>query len=339
MELKQTAEIVTTLMEKAQLGNIAIRVGRNDEVLAELYRSKTGEVDSHTLFDMASVTKILAVTALSLIALDRGVITLEDRVSRFFDYDGSLTVKHLLTHTMGIGHKNLCAAGVSYDNVGEYILSIPADIPIGSNVLYSCPGFILMGKILEKCWGKRLDVLFRELVAEPLQMHSTAFLPDVQANRFVNSNPAPADVGKVNDYNCRYLGGVAGNAGIFSCIDDLTRYAHMLLNRGAPLFSEKTWTLATQNHTPGMDDARGLGYLYVDGRYAQTGKLFPTGSIGHCGHTGQSLFADPKSGLYVIILSDATLSVNTKFGGVDNYGHVMAMREALHNAIQEDLRL
>lgn len=338
MMLKTTEKIIDRYIEEALLENIAIRIGRNKTVLAEVYRSKKGTIDSTTLFDMASVTKILSVTMLALMAMDRGRLSMEDKVSLFFDYEGPLTIKHLLTHTMGIGHKNLCVDGMTYDHIGEHILSIPPDIAVGSDVQYSCPAFILMGKILEKLYGKRLDVLFDELIAKPLDMSRSSFLPIAGKSKFINSNIKKEDLGKVNDYNCRFLGGVAGNAGIFSCVDDLSKFIAMLSAQGAPLISKKTWQAATQNHTPGMSESRGLGFLYVDKRYPQTGELFAEGSIGHCGHTGQSIFLDPKTGLYVILLSDATLSTVKKYGK-ENYEQVIKMRREIHNAIKKDLSL
>lgn len=110
----------------------------------------------------------------------------------------------------------------------------------------------------------------------------------------------------------------------------------MLLNRGNPLISQETLNFACRNHTLGMSEARGVGFLYVDERYEQTGELFPIGAIGHCGHTGQSFFVDRKSGLYVIILSDATVSTVKKYGHED-YEKVIQMRKELHNAIKKDL--
>ena len=110
----------------------------------------------------------------------------------------------------------------------------------------------------------------------------------------------------------------------------------MLLEDGAPLFSKETLDLAAGNYTEGMSESRGLGFLYVDGRYTQTGGLFPVGSIGHCGHTGQSVFLDRTCGLYVIILSDATVSTVRKYGK-EKYTEVKRMREALHAAIRADL--
>lgn len=327
---------IDNLINERAVHNIAVRVGKNDRVLFETYRSANTIIDKKTLFDMASVSKILATTSLCHIAIDKGLLSLEDKVSKFFECDKeSLTVFNLLTHTIGIGHKSLYKHENTYENIADYILQIPCDIPIGSDVLYSCPGFILLGKILEKIFGKPLDVLFDELVCKPLGMNSTCFCPKDKSN-IVNSNLESEKLGIVNDYNCQHLGGVAGNAGVFSNIEDMTVFAHCLLKKGYPLISKKTFENAIKNHTHSMSESRGLGYVYVDERYSQTGKLFPVGSIGHCGHTGQSVFVDPQSGLYVIILSDATIS-KVKKHGKENYNEVMQMRTDIHNAICADL--
>lgn len=337
--MKHLEAIINTLFNSNHIKNIAIRVGKSNDILYELYRCENGTINEDTLFDMASVSKILATTTLSLIALDKGLIRLDDTVDKFFEgYDDkkNLTVFNLLTHTIGIGHKSLNTNGNTYDNIAEVILKIPCDIPTGSDVLYSCPGFILLGKILEKVFGEWLDILFKKHVCSPLNMTSTTYLPANKEN-VVNSNFTNSEIGMVNDYNCRFLGGVAGNAGVFSNINDLTKFAHFLLNKGAPLISKNTFNKAIQNHTPNMSEARALGYVYVDERYKQTSDLFSTGSIGHCGHTGQSVFVDFNTGLYVIILSDATKSIiNT--GSTDNYyDKVMHMRAQIHHAIKQDL--
>jgi CubicO group peptidase (beta-lactamase class C family) len=292
-------------------------------------------VDAHTLFDMASVTKILATTSLALIALDRGLIGIDDLVSKYYETDKPMTVKHLLTHTMGIGHKALNMKANTYENISEKILEIPSDIAIGSDVQYSCPGFILLGKILEKVFGARLDQCFDELVAMPLGLRETSFLPTNRQNA-VNSNLEETKKGVVNDYNCQFLGGVAGNAGLFSNISDVTKYVGFLLSKGQPLISEKTFEMAVQNYTADMSASRGLGFLYVDEKFRQTGNLFTDGAIGHCGHTGQSVFVDYRMGFYTIILSDATISTVRKYGK-EHYDEVMNMREDLHNAIKQNL--
>jgi len=327
------------LVERKTAEHIAVKVGVHDRVLIETYRSTDREIDENTLFDMASVSKILCTTNLCLTALDRGLISLDDPVSKYFkcgEDKEKMTVLHLMTHTIGVGHKPLNREGNTYENIAEQILKIPCDIPIGSDVLYSCPAFIVLGKLMEKIFGGRLDGLFREMVARPLGLESTGYLPEDKTN-LVNANMDEEMRGVVNDYNCRYLGGVAGNAGVFSNIRDLTVFARFLIGKGASLFSEKTFELARKNHTPSMSEARGLGYVYVDERYPQTGGLFPVGSIGHCGHTGQSVFVHPESGLYAIILSDATLCAQKKYGAYD-YAAIMGMRAEVHSAVAEDLK-
>ena len=336
--MKHTYDCIEKYIAQKHLNNIAVRVGMRDKVIADVFKSTEQNIDTKTLFDMASVTKIIVTTMLCLIAIDKGFIKLSDEVSSFFEVPKDkkkLTIEHLLTHTMGIGHKSLNVVGNDYNNIAKYILSIPSDVPIGSDVLYSCPGYILLGKILEKIFGKRMDELFLELIANPLKMGYSSFCPD-KKNQFVNSNLPEDESGIVNDYNCRFLGGVAGNAGLFSNIDDVDKYVKMLLNFGAPLVEKETFLNAIKNHTPKMSESRGLGFVYVNEKYKQTGMLFQDGSIGHCGHTGQSVFVNLENGLYVIILSDATVSTVKKFG-VEKYDVVMQMREDIHNAIYDDL--
>ena len=308
---------------------IAVRIGQGERVIYDTYR---GGVDETTLFDMASVTKIMATTPLALIALDSGRLKLDDTVDKFYSTSKPITIKNLLTHTIGIGHKALNKEGNSYANIAEKILDIPQDIPIGKDVRYSCPGFILLGKIIEKIYDKPFNECFDDFVAKPLGLQKTSFLPSSGEN-VVNSNLDKEKRGVVNDYNCRFLGGVAGNAGLFSSLSDVTKYVGFLRNKGKPLISEQTFLAATRNHTPGMSESRGLGFLYVDDRYKQTGGLFDDGAIGHCGHTGQSVFLDYRSGLYVIILSDATIATVKKYGR-ERYDAVMDMRARIHNSIK-----
>ena len=305
--------------------HVAVRVGIGDEVLLESYLN----TDSKTLFDMASVTKVVVTTMLTLIALEDAKLSLGEDMRWFRLGSNPVTVKHLLTHTMGFGHKPLNIEGNTYDNVQEYILNIPPEVALGKEVRYSCPGFILLGKILEMRLGMRLDDAFKKYVADPIGMTSSSFGP--VSGDVVNANNDEAMRGVVNDYNCRFLGGVAGNAGLFSNIEDLTKYVKMLLNGGAPILrSPLTLKNATTCHTKGLNESRGLGFVVTDDRYFQTGRLFKNGSFGHGGHTGQTVFVDPDSGLYAIILSDATRH-STK------YDEVKQFRMTMHNAIADSL--
>ena len=342
--MKHLEKCIDALIENELVQNIIVRVGRGDEILCDVKRTTQDRVlTEETLFDMASVTKIVATTSLALMAIDKGFLSVSDPVSKFFpvpDDKKEMTVKHLMTHTMGIGHKSLLKHEGGYETVQDYILNIPSDVPFGTEIRYSCPGFIVLGRILETIYGERLDVAFKKHVAEPLGMHSSGYLPDRTLD-IVNANGKEEMCGVVNDYNCRHLGCVAGNAGLFSNLKDMTLFAKMLMAHGSPLFSEETFTLAARNYTENMATVktsghRGLGYVYVNENFMQAGGLFPDGSVGHCGHTGQSVFVDPNSGLYVIILSDATLSIAKKLGK-SNYEPVMQMRHDLHAAIKADL--
>lgn len=330
--MKALEQAIDHYIENEMIENIAVRVGMGERVIYDTFR---GNADAHTLFDMASVTKVIATTTLALIAIDRGLLRIDDKVDTYYSTESPLTIKHLLTHTMGIGYKALYAEGNTYENIASKILDIPSDIPIGTDVRYSCPGFILLGKILEKIFGKRLDECFLEFIARPLSMTETSFLPQNKQN-VVNANTDGEEKGIVNDYNCRFLGGVAGNAGLFSNLSDVTKYVGFLWKKGSALISEKTFDMAVKNYTAKMSESRGLGFLYVDERYKQTGGLFAEGAIGHCGYTGQSIFVDYRSGLYVIILSDATASTEKKYGNVHE-DEVMDMREKLHEAIKLDM--
>ena len=334
---------INRLITNGTLLNAAIRAGTGDEILIDSYFSHTDhELCEKTLFDMASVTKIVSTTSLALIAIDRGLLTVSDKISEFYavpDDKKELTVENLMCHTMGIGHKDLRADGVNYDNIAEHILSIPCDTKIGTDYSYSCPAFILLGKILEKVFGESLDVLFTQYVAKPLGMNDTCYLPSLKDHRFAPCN-FRGEKHRVNDYNCDFLGGIAGNAGVFSNITDMTAFAKMLLSKGSPIIKSKTFTEAVKNHSgENFPLSRALGFLYVDKKYDQTGKLFPKGSVGHCGHTGQSLFVHPGSGLYAIILTDATATLAKKSPDMSyDYSIVCDMRKQIHNAIAEDLK-
>lgn len=332
-EMERTLQTINEALSDRLINSIALRVGKGDEILFDLFKSNGKNIDETTLFDMASVTKIVATTTLCYIAFEKKLLSPDDEISAFFECSNDkkgLRISHLLTHTIGFGHKNLTLYGRSYDDIAEYITHIECDIPYGSDVLYSCPGFILLGKILEKIFGERLDVLFQKYVAKPLSMASSCFCPKETVN-IVNSDKEAQYINVVNDYNCRYLGGIAGNAGLFSNISDLTKYINMLQRKGSPLFGKEVFELGTVNYTEGMSSSRAYGFVYADGKYKRLGKLFTNGEIGHGGHTGQSVFLNKETGLYVILLTDATLSCGYEKG--------LYVISGIHNAIYNDLSL
>ena len=269
---KNTETEILKAVEFTGLKNLAVKVGLGANVLFEKYYSSefSGEkFNETTLFDMASVTKAAATTLIALYALDTGKIQLTDPLSKYFvcgNDKKNITVQNLLTHTFGYGYKSLVRQGITYENVAQEILEIPLDIPAGRNVLYSCPAFILLGKILEKVFEDRLDRLFDRLIAAPLSLENTCFLPKIRlksTKNIVNSNLEEEKRGVVNDYNAQFLGGVAGNAGLFSNMRDMTKLVRFLQNKGKGLIGEATFVAAIKNYTEGMNESRALGFLYV----------------------------------------------------------------------------
>lgn len=323
-------------LKEGLVTNVAIRVGKGDNVLIDYYKSANTSLNENVLFDMASVTKIF-VSVLATIAIDQGLITPNTKVDLFYpcpEDKKNLTIENLLVHTNGSGHYSICKPENNYNNIWKFILNHENEIDIGKGFLYSCPGYILLGKILEKLFDDRLDLLIQKYITIPLDMTSTGYLP--LNGSFVNSNICEDEKGMVNDYNCKFLGGIAGNAGIFSNIKDMTKYVHFLIRHGNPLLSSNAFERSVTNYTKSLSESRGWGFLYVDEKYHQTGSLFKDGSIGHCGHTGQSVFVDYSSGFYAIILSDATVSISKKYGA-GNYNLVMKFREDIHNAVANDV--
>lgn len=323
---------IDELFANEYVSNIAVRYGTPDSY-HDFFRGRKNNITEKTNFDIASITKIMCTGTLTLMAIDEGKIKLEDLVSQYFpcpDDKKSLTVKHLLLHQIGFGYKPLFDMTDSPEKIVETILNIPCEFPVGTQVDYSCPAYILLAKILEKIYKKPLDVLFNEKIAAPLSYKDTGF--GKRKGEVINANKENGLCGIVNDPNCRFLNGVSGNAGLFSNISDLTLYSKMCLNYGYPLIKKETFESAIRDYTPTLAESRGLSFQYVDIRYTQTGNLFPIGSFGHCGHTGQSVFFNPKENFFAIILSDLTLSVS------ERYSIVMNSREKIHNAILEDIK-
>lgn len=270
-----------------------------------------GEADTRTRYDMASMTKIMAPTMLALMALEKGLLVLDDTLSAFFDAPqdkADITVLQLMTHTGGFPPSFLLEeACKTPDEAAEAILRRPLEGPPGQMPRYSCMGYILLGKILEKVYGKPLNEASRERIFEPLGMAMTGYLPkggNIAATEVGAPGGKPYQ-GVVHDENARFLQGVSGNAGVFSNIEDCARFAAMLSQEGFPLLNPATLRLAIKDRTPAHYVHRGLGFHVSGGPGSFMGDLFPATAFGHTGFTGTSLAVDPQSGLYALLLTNA----------------------------------
>ena len=296
----------------------AAAVGRGNDVFFKKTGGKRAcfpeplPLTDDTLFDMASLSKLIGTTMAALRMIERKELHLDDKLDKFFESchgKENITIRHLMTHTSGIASFfNMWKMGISPDDAHSVILSYPLAAPTGTRVIYSCMGYILLGKILERICASSLDDIVRKEVTAPLEMDRTVYCPTsnsccVTTEKKINSDGYIC--GRVHDENADFLGGVSGNAGLFAPFDDVIKFAKMLSFRGKGYLKQETFDMAVTDLTckiPG--GARGLGFqLYRSEAFPAGSKMSP-GSYGHTGFTGTSLYVDNDTGVYCILLTN-----------------------------------
>lgn len=348
---EKAVKFVKSTVDEGLFPSAALAIGIGDKLYVKETFGRTSitpegvPVKEDTLYDMASVSKILSTTMITLRFIADGKLDLADMLPRHFGEDmvpedkKEITLFHLLTHTSGYpAHIPLEEKIDSPDETVPYLLSVPLEYEPGTKVVYSCMGFILLGKMLEKISGKTLDILAREEVYEPLGMHHTGYHP-LDANADYSQNTAYTErnhitgswlAGQVHDENAYFLNGVSGNAGIFSDLNDCVRFARMLAGHGTlegnVYLPRCIFDAAIQNYTPGMDENRGLGFHLANAYYSYSGQFFPQTGFGHNGFTGPHIFVDAESGLYVVLL------LNRVHPTRENNGHLRT-RRILHTLV------
>ncbi|MDO4741295.1 MAG: serine hydrolase domain-containing protein, partial [Eubacteriales bacterium] len=296
-------------------------------------------VDRQTRYDMASLTKILSPTMLALRALEQGELTLYDTVGMYFpeapEDKRGITIRQLMTHSAGFTPSYyLSEEADEPERALAALLAHPLEYAPGTDVRYSCMGYILLGKLLEKLCGQSLDVLAEERVFAPLGMRHTGYCP--QGENIAATEVCPqtgrAWQGVVHDENARFLRGVSANAGVFSCIDDMITFASMLARGGEGFLSPAVLEKAVQCHARTDDVRRGLGFHLAGTPLNFMGDLFPESSFGHTGFTGTSLAVDPETGFYLILLSNRVHPTREN-------NRLMRFRRVLHNAAYAQMRV
>lgn len=299
-----------------------------------------------TLYDVASITKPVATASSLMVLLEKGSLSLEDRVLEFLpEFDSpeknGIKLRHLLTHTSGLpGWEDLYNHDGGQAEALHRLLNIPLQHPTGTAMIYSDPGFLVLGEILRRISGQSLEEFFYRNVALPLQMNRSAFNPLTKGWEITI---APTQYcpfrkqllrGIVHDENAFAFGGDGGNAGLFSTAHDLHRFCRMILAKGelegVRVLATRTVELMTANHNPRKLPPKGLGWD-VAGEgfgYMSCGELMRPGSIGHAGFTGTSFWMEPRSGLMVILLSNRVHISREK-----NQPAMMRFRPRLHNLV------
>jgi uncharacterized protein YbbC (DUF1343 family)/CubicO group peptidase (beta-lactamase class C family) len=272
----------------------------------------------NTIFDLASLTKVVATTTAILKLADDGRLSLDAPVGKYwpaFTRNGKrhVTIKHLLTHSSGLrADVNPRVRWWGYEGA---VAAIAEDHPVrppGTGFQYSDANFIALGEIVRRVSGMPFDVYCQEKIFKPLSMRHTSFRPP--GNWQVRI--APTDVhgdrlrwGEVHDPTANRMGGVAGNAGVFSTAEDLAIFVQMLIDggvsQGKRLLSPKMLAAMTKpHHIPGSSIQRGLGWDMQSPYSKEHNAAFPRGSFGHTGYTGTSIWVDPRSETFLIILTN-----------------------------------
>ena len=274
-------------------------------------------MQANTIFDLASLTKVVATTPAVMQLLEQNKLGLDDPVAKYwpaFAGNGKehVTIRELMTHTSGL------PPDIDFRGTGEApaLQQIAAarlsDAP-GTHYIYSDVNFIVLAYLVEVVSHEPFDRYVKAHVFKPLGMNHTGFLPDASTRDKI----APTELlhgqlrwGVVDDPSALALGGVAGNAGLFSTASDLGIYAQCLLNQGrvknsnhyilAPLSVLKMTTPQTPT---ALTDTRGLGWD-IDSAYSSRGQFFPVNSYGHTGWTGTSIWIDPVTQTWIIMLTN-----------------------------------
>lgn len=305
------------------------------------FKDKQERMNVDTVFDLASLTKIIATLPAILKLIDEGRIALGDPVSYFlpnFKENGKENIKisHLLTHTSGLAsHHRFYKENLTKDEIFKKIEQETLAYPTGTKVIYSDLGFMLLGRIVEIVAHESFAGFTQKKILEPLEMVETGFLPRFSKKRYAateyDEQLGIYKLGVVHDENANALGGVSGHAGLFSTLTDLSKFAEMIQNNGVykekRILSSQVVELSKQNLTPFADENRGLGWQLKSGFDTSCGDYFAGTSYGHTGFTGTSIWFDPTVDLNVILLTNRV-----------HYGreeHILRLRPRLHNIIRQ----
>jgi CubicO group peptidase (beta-lactamase class C family) len=351
-------KIIGAAVAGGHIPGVVAAVGRGPVTLATRV---AGQADSTpgraramtagTVFDLASLTKVVATTTATLALASRQRLGLGDPVTHYLPAfawpaspAGPVTLWHLLTHTAGLPdtRKFYEWCGTREDLLRD-LSATPLAAPPGTQVSYSDLGFIALGEIVAQVAGQPLDQAVRRLVTEPLGMIGTGYNPAGPPDRFA-ATERRADgtcwTGIVHDENARLMGGVAGHAGLFSTVADLTRFAGWWVSAADGTVPDSPVPdspvpaglrrAAESGQTAGLGGCRGLGWVCAGDRFDILGDRWPASAVSHTGFTGTSLALDSPSGAWVILLTNAV------HAGRDNTA-IKALRRDVHGAVAADL--
>lgn len=282
------------------------------------YAPDSKKVRKNTIYDLASITKVFATTSAAMLLYDKGKLDLNAKVIQYIPEFGNhgkdaITIKHLLTHTSGLpSYGKLWKQGADSLSIVTNLYNSKLENPVGTKSIYSCLGFITLAKVIEKITDQSLDDYLQENLLTPLNLKSTYYNPPKK----VWEKIAPTEIvkernglilGEVHDENAYYLGGISGNAGLFSNAHDLAVLGQLMLNKGIydgkRIFKKETVDLFLTKQNIVEKNSHCLGWDTPSG-HSSSGHYFSAGSYGHTGFTGTSIWIDPHKNLIGILLTN-----------------------------------
>lgn len=339
--------IVLDAIHDGEIPGAVLLVWHNGEVI---YRKALGyrSLEPHreamtedTIFDLASLTKVIATTTAVMQLVEQGKIRINDPVAKYlpeFSANGKedITIRELLTHHSGLP-PDLDLGQPWEGRAAAYQLAyaLKPIFPPGSKFLYSDVNFLVLGALIEKMSGERLEDYTEKHIFLPLRMMHTRFLPPESWKARIA--PTQYDErgkmmrGIVHDPTTRRMGGVAGQAGLFSTVDDLAKFAVALVQGSSILSQVSVKKMTTPQQPPTSDVLRGFGWDIDSPFSSDRGSLLPVGSFGHTGFTGTSLWIDPTTRTFIILLTNAVHP--------SGKGSAIALRAKVSTAVAADLKL
>jgi CubicO group peptidase (beta-lactamase class C family) len=286
------------------------------------YEPTSPSVTPATLFDLASLTKVVATTTMAMLHYQRGLLDLDAPVAAIvpeFTADAEkdprrqeVTLRMLLAHSSGLpAYEKLFLKTKTRDELLQAAFTMPLAADPGTRAAYSDIGFIILSIALERLADESLDRFCQREIFAPLGMTHTTFNPPTKIRSEI---PPTVDdqtfryriiQGEVQDENASVLSGVAPHAGLFSSAEDLAKFAHCMLNGGSPILRPETVALFTRRESSPPGTSRTLGWD-TPSTTSQSGKYFSPQSFGHLGYTGVSLWIDPVRQLSIALLTNRT---------------------------------
>jgi uncharacterized protein YbbC (DUF1343 family)/CubicO group peptidase (beta-lactamase class C family) len=321
----QVDAIINEAVQSGLIPGAVLVIGHNGEII---YRRPYGSrslvpkrepMTVDTIFDAASLTKVVATTPSVMKLFEQGKLRLDDPVTKYLpEFQGgqsAITIRLLMTHFSGMPPDlELVPPWKGYQTgIDRALVTKPVAAP-GARFIYSDINFILMGEVVRRLSGESLPAFAHQQIFAPLGMKNTGFQPDASERARIAPTELDAETGEilrgvVHDPTARYMGGIAGHAGLFTTADDLARYAEMMLGMGerdgVRIFSPATVKKFTEPASPADQPIlRALGWDMDSPLSANRGELYPIGSYGHTGFTGTSMWLDRTTNSFVILLTN-----------------------------------